>query len=133
MARLVLNQKLLEQLTQPKVSVLYNEAEYAADVHIGFNSISQKRTPARPFMSVAVAQTPIAELFVENFKATQDLDQAFNQTCEDLHDQMKASIEAPIWKWDKVTVRKNGSIVFSPRDIKDTGHLLNSQKWRRVQ
>lgn len=49
-----------------------------------------------------------------------------------LPDMFERQIKAEKWKWNNnVTVRKNGDIVGTPRDIVDTGDLLNSYKLRR--
>lgn len=37
-------------------------------------------------------------------------------------------IESPQWTWLRVTKRKSGAVVGSPRDIVDLGNLKNSQQ-----
>lgn len=40
----------------------------------------------------------------------------------------KAEISAPQFSWPRTTVRRNGQVVSSPRDIVDTGALRASQQ-----
>ena len=51
---------------------------------------------------------------------------AFAKTTEELADTCQNAIEADIYDWDRATLRSNGQVVTSPRDIVDTGQLLNS-------
>jgi hypothetical protein len=52
---------------------------------------------------------------------------AFEETVEAYGDECKKAIESPIWEWDGITHRRNGSIASSPRDIVDLGDLRDSQ------
>jgi hypothetical protein len=56
------------------------------------------------------------------------IDKAFKATVEAYGDECKAAIESPIWEWDGITHRRNGSIASSPRDIVDLGELRDSQE-----
>ena len=40
--------------------------------------------------------------------------------------EIKAAIAADAWEWPRPTERTNGDVVFSPRDIVDTGELYDS-------
>lgn len=44
-----------------------------------------------------------------------------------LADQLKQEIRRPQFAWPRATVRRNGQIVTSPRDIVDTGAFISSQ------
>ena len=45
-----------------------------------------------------------------------------------LSEALQKSIKASVWAWPNKTLRQNGSMVGSPRDIYDTGGLSRSQK-----
>ncbi|MGL4617854.1 MAG: hypothetical protein ACRCZS_02170 [Chroococcidiopsis sp.] len=55
------------------------------------------------------------------------LTNAYHATVEAIHDEAIRQIEEPLWRWGRYTKRKNGTIVGSPRNIKDTGELLRAQ------
>jgi hypothetical protein len=55
------------------------------------------------------------------------LTNAYHATVERIHDEAIRQIEEPLWKWGRYTKRKNGTIVGSPRNIKDTGELFRAQ------
>ena len=57
---------------------------------------------------------------------------AWNQTIDQVNPAMQAAIERNIYPWDGVTVRSNGDTVGSPRDIVDTGALLEAQGIERI-
>lgn len=39
------------------------------------------------------------------------------------------NLRSSIWQWPRTTVRKNGSVVSSPRDIVDSGYLASKDSW----
>lgn len=102
-------------------------ADHAAQVHEGGIRADGSRMPARPFVDVTVEETDIAGAFVENFQNTKDLGEAFADTAYYLAGQFEQAIQDERWEWDRPTVRSDGSVVGSPRDIVDTGELLRSQ------
>jgi hypothetical protein len=61
-------------------------------------------------------------------KLNEKLTQAFQETVEVYAEQCKAEIQDPKWEWPRQTKRSNGEVVGSPRDILDTGELLESQQ-----
>jgi hypothetical protein len=112
---------------------LISEPDYSYDVHEGgVKRPDGTLTPARPFMDAAVADTDLPRTFAESFTAN-DLDlnsaigSAFRQTAEQLYEQIKFEILDEKWEWDRATVRSDGSVATSPRDIYDTGNLLRGQ------
>jgi hypothetical protein len=56
------------------------------------------------------------------------IDKAFKATVNQYAESCQDAIEAPIWDWDGYTLRKNGDLVGSPRDIVDEGELRDSQQ-----
>lgn len=52
---------------------------------------------------------------------------AFEKTVENAFLEFRVTIESEIFYWDRITRRTNGDIVYTPRDIVDTGTFLNSQ------
>ena len=53
---------------------------------------------------------------------------SFDATVDAIAQQSDTEIETSKWAWTGTTQRRNGQIVGSPRDIVDTGELLNSQQ-----
>lgn len=49
-----------------------------------------------------------------------------------LDDQFKEEIKLPQFPWPNPTRRSNGTVVYSPRDIVDTGLFLASQRRERL-
>ena len=52
---------------------------------------------------------------------------AWQETVNAYAENCQTEIEAVKWQWDGTTLRRNGSIAGSPRDIYDTGDLFDSQ------
>jgi phage gpG-like protein len=53
--------------------------------------------------------------------------ESFNEMVDEFAQEINFQIEDTKWNWPRETVRKNGSVVGSPRNIVDTGELKNSQ------
>ncbi|MGL5060906.1 MAG: hypothetical protein ACRC62_13100 [Microcoleus sp.] len=55
---------------------------------------------------------------------------ALAETNQELARSAQRNLRAKRWNWDRVTRRRSGQIVFTPRDIVDTGQLSRSMKFR---
>ena len=53
--------------------------------------------------------------------------ESFDEMVGEFAQEINSQIEDSKWNWPRETVRKNGTVVGSPRDIVDTGELKNSQ------
>jgi hypothetical protein len=53
--------------------------------------------------------------------------EAFGEMVGEFAQEINFQIKDNKWTWPRETVRKNGGVVGSPRDIVDTGELKNSQ------
>lgn len=53
--------------------------------------------------------------------------ESFNEMVGEFAQEINFQIKDTKWNWPRETVRKNGGVVGSPRDIVDTGKLKNSQ------
>ena len=53
--------------------------------------------------------------------------ESFDEMVGEFAQEINFQIEDTKWPWPRETVRKNGSVVGSPRDIVDKGDLKNSQ------
>jgi hypothetical protein len=53
--------------------------------------------------------------------------EAFGEMVSEFAQEINFQVEDSKWNWPRETVRKNGSVVGSPRNIVDTGELKNSQ------
>lgn len=53
--------------------------------------------------------------------------ESFDEMVGEFAQEINFQIEDTKWTWPRETVRKNGTVVGSPRDIVDKGELKNSQ------
>ena len=53
--------------------------------------------------------------------------ESFDEMVGEFAQEINFQIEDTKWDWPRETVRKNGTVVGSPRDIVDKGDLKNSQ------
>jgi hypothetical protein len=65
---------------------------------------------------------------INTAKLNRAIQKAHRATVQAYSQQCKAEIQADKWEWDGLTQRSTGEIVGSPRDIVDTGALLDSQE-----
>ena len=76
-----------------------------------------------------VSGVAIAMIKINTAKFDRAINAAFKETAADLNDSFHRSIVDPKWQWNKVTVRRNGETVSSPRNIVDEGTLRDSQEF----
>lgn len=110
----------------PNLKAHHNsDAEHSVFVVMGAHRSDGTVMPARDFLTDAVLNTPL-------IPTNSNLRQIFIEYNEKLHESIKDSILSTKWEWDRTTYRKNGEIVDSPRNIIDTGELLDSQSWEII-
>lgn len=100
---------------------------YAADVHNGQMLKSGTVLPSRPWTEPPLAEMDLARIVAENFRRSQNLNQAFVRANTLLGEAFDQSMESEVWSWPRDTYRVNGDVVGSPRDIIDTGALMDSR------
>lgn len=97
--------------------------DYAADVYFG-----DGYSPGRPWVDHVVDdEDQLLESLLQDSLVPYDVGQTFINFAYSLGFAFQDAIEAPIWFWPNDTVRSDGTIVGSPRDIVDTGMLRDSQ------
>jgi hypothetical protein len=102
------------------------EAPYAALVHEGAEG-GGIIYPARPWTDHAIAQTDFEKVFASAFKATSNLQSAFESMVDAFEWACQEAMSIKAWYWPTQTYRFNGEIVPpGPRDIRDMDELLNS-------
>ena len=106
---------------------IISQPDHSFDVHYGQSRLDGSMMPARPFMSAAAAEFPAEEVFAVEYQQSGSIHEAFVGTAEALLEEVKGQITDAKWDWDGITVRSDGSVVTSPRDIVDTGDLLRGQ------
>ena len=57
---------------------------------------------------------------------------AWSETIDMVNPAMQTAIQSKTYSWPRITVRRNGTVVGSPRDIVDSRELLNGQDIRRL-
>ena len=110
-------------------ALLISEPDHSADVHYGEAREDGTIKPARPFMTAAVANIDLEDAFASFYQAEGNVKDAFVDTVEALHGEIKGQITDEKWEWDRATVRSSGEVVGTPRSIVDTGELLNGQTY----
>ncbi len=113
---------------KPKKIYIVSEADYSLEVLLGKRRYDGSRMPARPWLTVALAEFDLLYEIKQHYTTIPNIGGAFVKAGESFLEYEKELIKAPIWKWDRVTFRSSGAIASSPRDIVDTGNLYRSQK-----
>lgn len=111
-----------------RTATFISEPDYSLDVHEGRERYDGTRMPARPFMDAAVNELDVEQVFLAEYADGHDLNVAFDLTSLALYGAIKDQIMSNNWSWDRQTTRSSGAVVDSPRDIVDTGNLLNGQR-----
>lgn len=101
-------------------------ADHAVMVHEGSMTTQGVELPARPWAGTALDDYDFASRYAEAFQATGSFREAFVAMSEGYGELAQSYLDDPIWDWPRDTLRKNGQIVSSPRDIVDTGALRDS-------
>ena len=117
----------IENWNPPKLNVTkatYTwDTEYAELVHNGDSDY-----PARPWVDNAVANIDFVTDFKVHYQRNgEDLDSSFLHIVDILSTQCIHEMQEATYYWPRETKRKSGEIVGSPRDIVDTGRLMESQ------
>ena len=99
---------------------------YAAMVHEGSTSVNGTEKPARPWVDVAIKEYDFLKKYADSFSQSENFNQSFLEMSEGFGENCQSNISDSRWQWPRTTVRKNGAVVDSPRDIVDTGALKNS-------
>lgn len=68
----------------------------------------------------------MSKINIDQSKLNSIISRAFDVTVEVQGDAFQNAIASDIWEWPGETLRQNGDLVSSPRDIYDTGELYNS-------
>lgn len=108
-------------------------APYAPDVHNGAMYRDGEALDARPWVWHVIDNTDFAKMVSDRAKSEPSISEAFIEANRDLGDLFDESIRSPIWEWPRVTVRKSGEVVGSPRNIVDEGTLANSYAMRVIR
>lgn len=115
------------QIPKEAISTYEWAADYAADVYYGEIEKSGRVKPGRPWVEVALTDVDIVGEIAAAFEAGRSLGDAFRIGAHILDGALKDAIEAPVYRWPRITRRSTGEVVTSPRNIVDTGELRDSQ------
>lgn len=100
---------------------------YSADVFFPDHRADGSTRPGRPWFWTALEQFDLAKSIALRMRSPKDAQKAFSAAAMDFHEIVLNEIESKKWEWDRLTRRKSGALVGTPRDIVDTGELRNSQ------
>lgn len=121
MAKLIWNDCTIE----PQSALFGWADEKALEVHEGMFRDDGTMTPARRWTDVGLQNCDPMATFIKSFNNSPA--EAFQDMAGQLNDSFQHAISAPIYDWDRITLRSTGELVGSPRDIVDTGELRDSQ------
>lgn len=99
---------------------------YASSVHEGSTTVDGFEKPARPWVDVSIDEYNFLSKYSDSFSQSFNFKQAFFHMSQGFGELCQSNIDSVRWEWPRTTIRKNGSVVTSPRDIVDTGALKNS-------
>ena len=102
------------------------DVPYAVYVHEGVFLSSGRKLPARPWVDYSIQNYNFIESLEYNLRATNDIKKSFMLMTVEFGEFNQKAIASNIWEWPNMTYRKSGEVVFSPRNIVDTGALKNS-------
>jgi len=109
-----------------KSAVLSWNTSYAAFVHEGYTRGEGDIAPARPWVNQTIDEFDFVQELKHELASTDSIDSAFESMANSFGESCQENIELDIWNWDRTTVRSNGEVVSSPRNIIDTKELYNS-------
>jgi hypothetical protein len=113
-------------IPRKQTATLTWSADHAALVHEGATLKNGTELPARPWVDETVQQFNAPESYADSFQKSEDFAQAFTEMAEGFGEKAQEIIETQMWEWPRETVRQNGTVAGSPRDIVDTGELRDS-------
>lgn len=68
----------------------------------------------------------MSKINIDQSKLNSIINRAFDVTVEAQGEAFQNAIASDHWEWPRETLRQNGDLVKSPRDIYDTGELYDS-------
>lgn len=68
----------------------------------------------------------MSKINIDLNKLNSAINKAFDLVVEVQGEAFQNAIASDIWEWPRETLRQNGDLVSSPRDIYDTGELYDS-------
>ena len=113
-------------IPRKQTATLTWSADHAAIVHEGATLQNGTELPARPWVDESVQRFNATESYADNFQQSEDFAQAFTEMAIAFGETAQEIIETEMWEWPRQTVRQNGTVAGSPRDIVDTGELRDS-------
>lgn len=113
-------------IPRKQTATLKWSAKHAATRHEGATLRNGTELPAEPWIDETVQQFNATEVYAKSFQESEDFVQAFTEMATQFGEKSQEIIETPMWEWPRETVRQNGTVVGSPRDIVDMGELRDS-------
>jgi hypothetical protein len=108
-------------------AILSWNVPYAAAVHEGATFKSGTEMPSRPWVIYSAEEYDFLSQYKYNFiHNSYNFRQAFINVANEFGEVCQESIRSPVWQWNRLTVRRSGEVVTSPRNIVDLGNLLAS-------
>lgn len=108
------------------------DVDYALKVWTGFVREDKTRAPGRPWTDAAISRMQFEASFAAHYQQSRNARVAFIKSAEDFGLTLKEVIRSPMWKWDRVTIRKSGEVAGMVRNIFDEGDLYDSQRMEEV-
>lgn len=105
------------------------KSSYAAITHEGGTTHNGVFIAPRPWVSDTINNFTGSEFNQSrdyHVIVSQDIEDWFDAIAFDFGQACQTQMEQPVYEWNRVTTRKNKTVVSSPRDIIDMGELRDS-------
>lgn len=113
-------------IPRKQTATLRWSAEHAAIAHEGATLRNGTELPARPWVDHTRREFDAVGTYADAYQKSENFGEAFEEMATQFGEEAQKAVEAEIWQWPRETVRQNGSVVGSPRNIIDTGELRDS-------
>jgi hypothetical protein len=112
-------------------AILLWAVNYASAVHNGASLKNGGEIIPRPWVLFTANNFDFKTIYISNFnKQTYNFKDAFQSTAISFGEACQESVKSSIWQWNRITVRRSGEVVSSPRNIIDLGDLFQSYSLR---
>lgn len=105
------------------------KSSYAAITHEGGTTHNGVGIPSRPWVSDTISSftgNKFNESRDYHIMISHDIEDWFDAIAFDFGQACQTQMEQEVYEWGRITIRENGELVSSPRNIIDMGNLRDS-------
>ena len=115
-----------------KARFTWSGAPYAETVYFGVTLRNGTRLPGRRFVDDprygATSRVNLEQVLASEYRISRNFQDSFEVAADALANACQDAIRDNRWPWPRTTLRDDGTIAGSPRDIVDSGRFANSQR-----